>query len=140
MTYKLKHPIIVRFSEKDNPSGPILKGHGPYKIVKLMSLVSFWDRLIFKSRVSKKKFQKLLLKCEEEGVTLLILTGVGNSNCKYVKYDYSEAKVILYPSLIVTYYDILGIVDIGDNHKSFADGEIVKSGRSRLIKLGRIRD
>lgn len=140
MTHKLKHPIIVRFSEKDNPSGPMLKGHGPYKIVKLMSLVSFWDKLTFKSRVSGKKFQKLLLECEEEGVTLLILTGVGDSNCRYAKDDNSEAKVILYPSLTVTYYNKLGIVDVGDNYKSFADGEIVKSGRSRLIKLDRIRD
>lgn len=140
MTYKLKHPIIIRFSEKGNPSGPMLKGHGPYKIVKLMSLVSLWDKLTFKSRVSKKKFQKLLLACEEEGVTLLILTGVGDSNCRYAKDDNSEAKVILYPSLIVTYYDRLGIVDVGDNYRSFADGEIVKSGRSRLIKLDRIRD
>lgn len=137
MTYKLKRPIIIRFSEKDNPSGPMLKGHGPYKIVKLMSLVSLWDKLTFKSRVSKKKFQKLLLACEEEGVTLLI---VGDSNCRYAKDDNSEAKVILYPSLIVTYYDRLGIVDVGDNYRSFADGEIVKSGRSRLIKLDRIRD
>lgn len=138
MTHELKQSIIVRFSEKDNPSGPMLKGHGPYKIVKLMSLVSFWDKLIFKPRVSKKKFLELLLECEEEGVTLLILTGVGDSNYRYVKDDNSEAKIILYPSLTVTYYDKLGIVDIGDNYKSFADGEIVKSGRSRLIKLNRL--